>query len=61
MCDDFIDDIEDGFWDGHDWKDWMIIGPMSEEIAREKREQDRIRRELDDADDDYWDIINRPW
>lgn len=59
MCDDFIDDDGDAFWDSLDWQDWMIIGPMSEDIAREKREQDRIQKELDDEDDDYWDIINR--
>ena len=54
--DDFFDD-----YDGLDWQDFMIIGPLSEDIAREKREQARIQRELDDEDDDYWDIINRPW
>ena len=26
------------------WQDWMVIGPLSEEIAREKREQERLRR-----------------
>lgn len=31
---------------GPDVRDWMIIGPMSEEIAEEKRRQERIRREL---------------
>lgn len=59
MCDDFIDDGGDDFWDGPDWQDWMIIGPMSEKIAEEEREQERIEREYnDDADKDYWDIIN---
>lgn len=48
-------------WDGPEWQDWMIIGPLSEDIAKEKRKQDRIIRELDDADDEYWDIINRRW
>ena len=52
MCDDF---------DGIDWEDWMIIGPISEDIAREKIEKDRIRRENGDSDDDYWDIIDRRW
>ena len=32
-------------WDGLQWQDWMIIGPLSEEIAREKREKERIIRE----------------
>ena len=53
MCDDNFDDF-----DGLDWKDWIIIGPLSEDIAREKLERDRILRENDDSDDDYWDIIN---
>lgn len=33
--DDFFDD------DGLDWEDWMIIGPLSEDIAKEKRERER--------------------
>jgi hypothetical protein len=24
-----------------DWEDWMIIGPLSEDIAREKRDIER--------------------
>jgi len=57
-----MDDCFDNDFDGPDWDDWMIIGPMSEEISREKREQDRIQKEFeDDEDDDYWDIINRRW
>jgi len=31
---------------GPDWRDWMIIGPMSEEIAEEKRKRKRIRRKM---------------
>ena len=53
MCDDFYDDF-----DGLDWDDWMLIGPLSEEIARERREKDSIRRE-NDEDGDYFDVINR--
>ena len=49
-------DFDDSF-DGLDWEDWMIIGPLSEEISRERRERDRIRRENDNSDD-YWDIVN---
>ena len=52
MCDDF---------DGIDWEDWMIIGPISEDIAREKIEKDRIRKDSDESDGDYWDIIDRRW
>lgn len=51
------DNFED--YDGLDWQDWMIIGPLSEDIAREKHEIDRIRREWDDQDDDYWTTINK--
>ena len=39
---DFFDDF-----DGIEWHDWMIIGPLSEDIANEKRERDRA---LDDDD-----------
>jgi hypothetical protein len=46
------------FWDGPDWRDWMIIGPLSEDIARDKIEKERIRRDEEGSDDDYWDIIN---
>jgi hypothetical protein len=53
--DDFFDDC-----DGPDWEDWMIIGPLSEEIAREKRDIERTRREWDDdEDDEYWEWLNR--
>jgi hypothetical protein len=38
---------------GMDWQDWMIIGPLSEQIAEEMREQDSIQRDNDDCDDDY--------
>ena len=56
MCDDFFEDF-----DGIDWEDWAIIGGLSEELAREKRERDRIIRDNDTSEDDYWDIINDPW
>lgn len=46
MCDDFMEDsddpCEDGGFDGLEWQDWMIIGPLSEDIARERRERDKI-------------------
>lgn len=44
MCDDGIDD------GGLGWEDWMIIGPLSEELAREKREQERLEREMNQDD-----------
>ncbi len=62
--DDFGDDESNGndstatekddvLWDGPDWEDWMIIGPMSEDIARERRKRDRIRKENENSDDNY--------
>ena len=39
---------------------WMVIGPLSEDLAREKRERERIRREADNSGDDYWDNIEKP-
>ena len=50
MCDDF---------DGIDWDDWMIIGPLSEEIARERRDRNPLKGENNDEDQDYWDIIDK--
>ena len=43
MCD--YDDF-----DGIDWEDWMIIGPVSEDIANEKRERDRAWDMFEDDD-----------
>ena len=45
--------MEDFFDDGFDWEDWMIIGPMSEEIAEEEKEKERIRRDM--FGDNDWD------
>jgi hypothetical protein len=51
-----------GLWDGPGWQDWMIIGPMSEDIARGKRKIDRIRREWEEENDkDYWDNLVELW
>jgi len=36
------------FDDGFDWQDWMIIGPLSEDIAEEKRERERDMFENDE-------------
>ena len=44
---DFFDDF-----DGIDCNDWMIIGPLSEEIAKEKRDRDREYRDMFGDDDD---------
>ena len=43
--------MEDFFDDGLDWEDWMIIGPLSEDMAKEKRERERIEREIFEEDD----------
>jgi hypothetical protein len=48
MCDDIFNDFN-----GLDWEDWMIIGPMSEDIAEEEREKDKAYR--DTFGDDYMD------
>jgi len=51
---DFTNDGGDDFWDGPDWQDWMIIGPLSEDIANEKQESDRAYRDTfgDDCDEE---------
>ncbi len=46
LQDESTDDAESDDYYGPDVRDWMIIGPMSEEIAEEKRRKERIRREL---------------
>ncbi|MCB2167439.1 MAG: hypothetical protein KQI78_07255 [Deltaproteobacteria bacterium] len=62
MCDDFMGDFDGSYDDeGLDWEDWMIIGPLSEQIAKEYLERDRIRGDSDASDDDYWGIIDKPW
>lgn len=56
VCDDFMDDFddpcEDGGYDGLEWQDWMVIGPLSEDIARERRERDRIERDMFGGEDE---------
>ena len=47
-----MDDYHDDFWDGPEWQDWMIIGPLAEELADENREKRRIEREFEDDDFD---------
>jgi hypothetical protein len=32
-------------FDGLDWQDWAIIGPMSEDIANEELEREKARRD----------------
>jgi hypothetical protein len=40
------------FLDGFDIEDWIIIGPLSEELADEKRERRRLERD-DEEEEDY--------
>ena len=49
---DFFDD------DGLDWEDWMIIGPLSEDMAEEKRERERIERDMFRDDEDISDEMD---
>ncbi len=44
--DETLDESHPDYPHGPDWDDWMIIGPMSEDIVRERRERRRIRREI---------------
>jgi hypothetical protein len=52
MCD------HDNGFDGLDWEDIALIGALSESLAEERKECERIRRELeeeqekDDEEDD---------
>ena len=48
----------DFFDDGLDWEDWMIIGPLSEDIAEEKRERERIKRDMFGDDEDVSDEMD---
>lgn len=41
FCFQEVKKMDDFFDDGLGWEDWMIIGPLSEDIAEEKREQER--------------------
>ena len=47
ITDDTPTETEGGFRPFPQWQDWMIIGPLSEEIAREKRFKKRIRKDFD--------------
>ena len=52
--------MDDFFDDGLDWEDWMIIGPMSEEMADEERKRNQIEKEIkEDTDDDNSEFIDR--
>lgn len=57
MCDDFMDDAddpcEDDGYGGLEWQDWMVLGPLSEQIAEEKQEKERIERDMFGDDNDF--------
>ena len=38
-------------FDGIDWEDWMLIGPLSEDIANEKREREKLYHDMSEDDD----------
>jgi hypothetical protein len=42
------------FLDGFDIDDWMIIGPLSEELAKDERDRRRLEEDLDQDDDEPW-------
>jgi hypothetical protein len=35
----FNEEIQNPLWDGPRWQDWMIIGPLSEDMAKENRKE----------------------
>jgi hypothetical protein len=40
------------FLDGFEIEDWIIIGPLSEELADEKKERRRLEEDLDQDDEE---------
>ena len=59
-CDSLRAESADEAWNGPSWQDWMIIGPLAESLAHEKREKERIRRENRNEDDSRI-VIKREW
>lgn len=53
MSNDFFDDFN-----GLDWQDWMIIGPISEDIANEELEIEKARRDTLGENDTFTDDEN---
>jgi len=39
-------------FDGIDMEDWMIIGPLSEQLSEEKRDRDRAYLDMFEDDED---------
>jgi hypothetical protein len=46
LKDGLMCDQDDGF-DGFDWEDIALIGALSESLSEERKECERIRRELE--------------
>jgi hypothetical protein len=46
----FMSDHDDGFG-GFDWMDIALIGALSESLAEERKECERIRKEDEEEDD----------
>gem|GEM_PF-2891430 len=46
-------DFDDDCYDGLDWVDWMIIGPLGEQLGEEERRRREIEKDLFGEDDDY--------
>jgi len=38
----------DFFDDRFDWQDWMIIGPLSEDMADEEKKRNQIEKEINE-------------
>jgi hypothetical protein len=45
-------------FDFFDIEDWMVIGPMAEELSDEERERRKIEKDFDDEDLDQEDEDN---
>lgn len=48
MCDDIFDDD----FDGIDELDWLIIGPLSEELEEERKRRKQLEDDLGQGDED---------
>ena len=59
FCFQEVKKMDDFFDDGFDWQDWMIIGPLSEDIAEEKRERDMFEDDEDSFSKDVSNLDNK--
>lgn len=48
--------MSDDFWDGPDWQDWMIIGPMAEDIAHAELEIEKARKDAFGENEPFTDM-----